>query len=89
VFKSDHRQTILLAKSHYFRIVSVLQSILMRNMNYNIALSRPGNFNKMPRIFEIQPQISFISARTQHYMPVPHKPREANQTIQIIAGRTL
>jgi hypothetical protein len=44
--------------------------------------SRPGVFNKKSRIFEFQPQISFISVWTQHYMPLPHKPREANQTIQ-------
>jgi hypothetical protein len=44
--------------------------------------SKPGIFNKMSRIFERQPWIYFVSAWTQHYMPLPHKPREANQTIQ-------
>jgi hypothetical protein len=33
--------------------------------------SRPGIFNKMSTIFELQPQISFILAWTPHYMPVP------------------
>jgi hypothetical protein len=28
--------------------------------------SRPGIFNKMPTIFELQPRISFVSAWTQH-----------------------
>jgi hypothetical protein len=46
--------------------------------------SRPGIFNKMPKIFELQPQISFVSAWTQHYMPVPHKTQEANQAIIVI-----
>jgi hypothetical protein len=46
--------------------------------------SRPGIFNKMSRIFEFQPQISFVSAWTQHYMPLTHKPRLANETITVI-----
>jgi hypothetical protein len=45
--------------------------------------SRPGIFNKLSRIFELQPRMSFVSARTQHYMSVPHKPLQANKTIQI------
>jgi hypothetical protein len=32
--------------------------------------SRPVIFNKMSRIFELQSRISFVSAWTQHYMPV-------------------
>jgi hypothetical protein len=46
--------------------------------------SRPGIFNTMSTIFELQPWISFISAWTQHYMPVPHKPPEADQTVIVI-----
>jgi hypothetical protein len=46
--------------------------------------SRPGIFNKMSRIFELQSLVSFVSAWTQHYMPLPHKPRLANQTIIVI-----
>jgi hypothetical protein len=46
--------------------------------------SRPGIFNKMSRIFELQPRILFVSAWTQHYMSLPHKPRLANQTITVI-----
>jgi hypothetical protein len=30
--------------------------------------SRPEIFNKMSRIFELQPRISFVSIRTQHYL---------------------
>jgi hypothetical protein len=33
--------------------------------------SRPSIFNKVSRIFELQRQISFVSAWTQHYMPLP------------------
>jgi hypothetical protein len=40
--------------------------------------SRPGIFNKMSGIFDFQPQISFVLAWTQHYVPVPHMPQEAN-----------
>jgi hypothetical protein len=46
--------------------------------------SQPGVFNNMSTIFELQPQISFVSARTQHCMPVPHKPQEANKRIIVI-----
>jgi hypothetical protein len=46
------------------------------------AFARSGIINKMSRIFELQSWISFILAWTQNYMPVPHKPQEANQTIQ-------
>jgi hypothetical protein len=45
--------------------------------------SRPDIFNKMARMFELQPRISFVSAWTQHYMPLPHKPRLGNQTITL------
>jgi hypothetical protein len=46
--------------------------------------SGPGIFNKMSRIIQLQPLISFISAWTQHYMSLPHKPRLGNQTITFI-----
>jgi hypothetical protein len=48
------------------------------------VFSRPGIFNKMSRIFQLQPRISFVSAWTEHYMPILHKPREAAQTIIVI-----
>jgi hypothetical protein len=44
--------------------------------------SRHGIFNKMSRIFGLQPHTAFISAQTWHHMPIPHKPQEANQAIQ-------
>jgi hypothetical protein len=46
--------------------------------------SNPDIFNKMYRIFELQSRISYISAWTQHYMPVPRKPRQANQAVIVI-----
>jgi hypothetical protein len=46
--------------------------------------SRPGIFNKKSRIFELQPLISFVSAWTQYCMPLPCKPRLANQTMTVI-----
>jgi hypothetical protein len=48
------------------------------------VFSRPGIFNKVSRIFKVQPPISFVSAWAQHYMPVTHKTRKVNQTIIVI-----
>jgi hypothetical protein len=47
-----------------------------------LALKRTVFFNKMFRIFELQPQILLVSAWTHYYMSVPHKLQEANPTVQ-------
>jgi hypothetical protein len=59
------------------------KKILIIMLTFKGQFSGPGIFNKMPRIFELELRISsHVSAWTQHYVPVPHKPREADQTIQ-------